>query len=451
MVPAAAEPVAEPEPPAPKPSVLFLAIDDLNDWAGCLGGYPGISTPAIDRLAGQGRLFSHAYCSAPACDPSRSSLLTGLAPWTLGIYDNTVDFRTAHPDVLTLPQYLALHGYRTVGGGKIFHNNFPDVRSWQEHFPTPSAPPPAGRPLNRLLTPHEFRQAKGLDRLLDWGPVDVPPEETSDGQLATWAEERLARDEAEGDDRPLFFAVGFARPHLPWYVPRQYFDAYPLAEVRLPEVLAGDLDDVPEIARQLAGGETLTAIYDPEVARRAVQAYLAAATFVDEQVGRVLAAWEASRHAAHGLVVLWSDHGFHLGEKGHWRKTTLWEEANHVPLIIRGAAVTRPGTPCRRPASLLDLYPTLVELCGLPPHPDLEGVSLAPWLADPTAPRERPAVTALVPGSFAARDERFRYIRYGDGSEELYDHEADPHEWTNVAARRDLGPVKQGLARFLPE
>ncbi len=431
--------------------MLFLAIDDLNDWAGCLGGYPGLVTPAIDRLAGEGRLFTQAYCNAPACDPSRSSLLTGLAPWTLGIYENQIDFRISHPDVLTLPQYLALHGYRTVGGGKVFHNNFPDLRSWQEYFPSPRAVAPPGRPLNGLMSREEFRQASGVDRLLDWGPTEEPPEETSDGQLARWVVERLARDVAEGDERPLFLAVGFAKPHLPWYVPQPYFDAHPLDSVRLPEVPAGDLDDVPAFARQeLAELRDPPALEQPEMARRAVQAYLAAITFVDEQVGLVMDAWDASPHAEGGIVVLWSDHGFHLGEKRHWRKITLWEAATHVPLIVRGGAVTGPGTPCARPASLLDLYPTVVELCGLPPNPELEGESLVPWLADPTAPRQRPAVTSSVPGCFAVRDERFRYIRYRDGSEELYDHETDPHEWTNLAARADLAPVKVALARFLP-
>lgn len=432
---------------AHRPSVLFIAVDDLNHWPGCLSAFPGADTPHLDALAAGGRLFTNAHATAPACNPSRSSLLTGRAPWTLGIYDNQTHFRTVAPDVLTLPQRLAAVGYRTLCGGKVFHPNAPDDRSWQLYQPPPKERVPQGRPLSGLLTREEYRLADGLDRLFDWGPTDHDAAATSDGQLVRWAGEQLSL----AGDEPLFLAVGFGKPHLPWYVPRSYFDALPLESITLPEVEPSDLDDVGPMARDwVISSRIHPELLLPETARRAVQAYLAAMRFGDDQLGLLLEAWRASRHSEGGVIVLWSDHGFHLGEKQHWRKATLWEESTRVPLVIVAEGIGQPGIPCQRPASLQDVYPTVLELCGLERPPEVAGESLLPWLTDPRAPREKPAVTAWAEGCFALRSERFRFIRYRDGFEELYDRENDPHEWHNVAGHAELREAREALARFLP-
>ncbi len=430
------------------PSVLFIAIDDLNDWTGFLGGRPGFETPSLDRLAAEGTAFTRAYASAAACNPSRASLLTGRAPWHLGLYDNAVSLATVAPRLVTLPEVFRAHGYQALGGGKIFHGSFPKPEAWDEYLPPPREPAPRGRPLHGLVAPEAFAALSGLSRLFDWGPTELPVERTGDGQLVQWAREVLARS-VEG---PLFLGVGFAKPHLPWYVPRSYYDLFPAESIELPAVLAGDLDDTGPLAQAWVASQTLwpQLLSDPELARRGVQAYLAAARFVDDRVGELLAAWEASPYADGGVVVLWSDHGFHLGEKLHWRKATPWEEATRVPLIVRAPAVAQPGVACGRPTSLLDVFPTLLELCGLPPVAGLDGASLAPWLREPAAPAQTAAVTAWFQGSAAVRDERYRYIRYLDGFEELYDHDADPDEWTNRAAEPGLAAVKQRLAAFLP-
>jgi arylsulfatase A-like enzyme len=270
----------------------------------------------------------------------------------------------------------------------------------------------------------------------------------SDARVVAWAAEYLARKH----EKPFFLAVGLARPHLPWFVPRKYFDQYPAGSVALPEVKADDLEDVPPAARRMARpeGDHRDVVQNGRW-KEAVAAYLASIAFADAMLGRLLAALDASPHAPNTIVVFWGDHGWHLGEKQHWRKLTLWEEAARVPLIIAAPGVTRAGARCERTVSLLDLYPTLVELCGLAARPGLEGASLLPLLRDPAAARERPAVTTCGFGNHAVRTERWRYIRYADGSEELYDHEKDPNEWTNFAACQSRAETKKELARWLPE
>ncbi len=430
-----------------RPSVLFIAIDDLNHFPGCMTGFPGADTPHLDALAREGRLFTNAHATAPACNPSRSSLLTGLSPSALGVYDNRTHFRVKKPDVLTLPQRLGAAGWRTLCGGKVFHPNAPDDRSWQLYQPPFKEKAPAGRPLAGLMTREEYRLADGLDRLFDWGPSDTDATATGDGQVVTWAEEQLAL----AGRGPLFLAVGFGKPHLPWYVPRSYFDALPLDRIVLPQVDPRDLDDVGPQAKSWVEVNRIHAdLLQPETAKRAVRAYLAAVRFLDDQLGLLLSAWRASPHSEGGVVVLWSDHGFHLGEKLHWRKATLWEESTRVPLVIAADGVEQPGVSCRRPTSLQDLYPTVLELCGLKRPPGLDGESLLPWLQDPQAPRDRPAVTVWTEHAAAVRSERYRYIRYGDGFEELYDHEADPLEWHNLAAQPELATLRAELARYLP-
>ena len=428
-----------------RPNVLFMAIDDLNDWIGCLGGHPDVKTPNLDRLAGRGVLFTNAHCSAPACNPSRASLMTGILPSTSGVYHNPDPWRESPvlKDAVTIPQHFMAHGYSAVGGGKIYHGGFPDPPSWQSYFPSqqqnkPPDPMPPSRPINGIPNTAHF----------DWGPVDVDDPEMGDRKVAAWATEQLRKEH----DKPFFIACGFFRPHLPWYVPQKYFDMYPLDKITLPNVNDNDLDDVPELGRKMArpqGDHANVIKYNQW--RKAVQGYLASITFVDTCVGRVIDALDKSAYAENTIVILWSDHGWHLGEKLHWRKFSLWEEATHNVLMAVVPGVTKPQQRCSRPVTMVDIYPTLIELCGLAPKSELEGKSLVPLLMNPQASWDRPALTTHGRNNHSLRDERYRYIRYSDGTEELYDHEKDALEWNNLADDPKYPAIKKGFAKWLPK
>jgi len=424
-------------PAAEKPNVLFIAVDDLNDWTGALGGYPGIETPSLDRLAANGTLFTRAYCSAPACNPSRASLMTGVRPSTSGVYHNSQPWRRAMPDVVTLPQQFQAAGYKVWGGGKIYHGRFPDPPSWHEYFKRPNDPLPKKRPLNGIPNTAHF----------DWGVVPVSDEEMSDTKVTSWGIDFLQQKQTQ----PFFLAVGIFRPHLPWYAPQKYFDKYPLEKIKLPETLDNDLDDVPAVGQEIARQRDHNRVTSSHNWKKAVQGYLASITYADAQIGRLLDALEKSPHAENTIVVLWSDHGWHLGEKRHWRKFALWEEATRVTMMMSVPGVTKPGSRCERTVSLLDIYPTLCDLCGVEKPSQLEGDSLQPLLKDPSHEWNRPAITTHGQNNHAVRDERWRYIRYHDGGEELYDHQADPLEWKNLAGDDKYKAVKAGLAVHLPK
>jgi len=423
---------------AEKPNVLFIAVDDLNDWTTFLGGYPGVKTPNLDRLARRGTFFTKAYCSAPACNPSRASLLCGVRPSTSGVYYNSNPWRPKMPDAVTLPQHFMAGGYKVHGAGKIFHGGFKDPQSWQVYFDRPGDPMPKTRPANGIPNTAHF----------DWGPIEEDDDAMGDTQVTNFGVEFLG----QAHDKPFFLAVGLFRPHLPWYVPRKYFDGYPLGDVVLPEVKEDDLDDVPPIGRRMAGPEGDHAkVLEYKQWEKAVQGYLASITYTDGQIGRLLDALDKSPYARNTIIVLWTDHGWHLGEKLHWRKFTLWEEAGRVPMIFVVPGLTEPETRCERTVSLLDIYPTLADLCGLPVGEHLEGKSLKPLLEDPAAAWDRPVVTTHGRQNHSVRSERWRYIRYSDGTEELYDHQNDPMEWTNLAGDPKAAAVKEKLAGSLPK
>ncbi len=420
-------------------NVLFIAVDDLNDWVSSLGGHPQCRTPNIDRLAARGVLFTRAYCSAPACNPSRASLMTGVRPSTSGVYHNNQPWRQSPRlrSALTLPQHFAKAGYVAESGGKIYHGAYPHAESWSARFPRPRDPVPSGRPLNGIKNAAHF----------DWGPVAVSDGAMGDAKVVDWAETFLRKKH----DAPFFLAVGLYRPHLPWYVPEKYFAAHPPETVTLPRVPEDDLEDVPAAGRKMARPRgDHRRVTQTNNWRRAVSGYLASVAFADAMVGRLLAALDASEYGKNTIIVLWGDHGWHLGEKEHWRKFALWEEATRVPLIVAAPGVTTAGTRCARTVSLLDLYPTLLDLAGIAPLVELEGRSLVPLLRNVEAKWDRPVVTTHGRGNHAVRSERWRYIRYADGSEELYDHDGDPGEWRNVAEREDLALVKARLGRWLP-
>jgi arylsulfatase A-like enzyme len=425
-----------------RPNVLFVSIDDLNDWIGVLGGHPQALTPNIDRLAARGVLFSNAHCNAPVCKPSRTSVISGLRPTTTGLYRNDQDgFRRFYPDLVTLPQYFMRNGYRTVGGGKILDD--PDPASWEEYWPgrnkiRGSDPEPGGRPANGLADVGN----------LDWGSLPETATPMGDQRLLSkWAVPNLQRGCLE---QPFFMAVGIYKPHLPWYLPTESFAPFPPESTVLPEVLAGDRDDLPRAALRLLGSDDHQQIVDAGLWPDGVAAYLAAVYFADQVVGDLIAALETSAYADNTIVVLWSDNGFHLGEKERWRKQTLWHESTRVPLIFAVPGNLNAGATCVRPVSLLDIYPTLLELCELPPRDDLEGASLVPLLEDPNADWSLPAVSTRDIGTHAVISEEWRYIRYGNGNEELYDLSVDRNDWTNLAARSELASVKADLAAWLP-
>lgn len=425
-----------------RPNVLFVAVDDLNDWIGVLGGHPQSKTPNIDRLVSRGVLFTNAHCAAPACNPSRAALMTGIRPATSGVYHNNQPWRPAMPDAITIPQHFVQHGYTALGSGKIYHGRYPDPASWDEYYPSkqkqrPNDPVPPDRPVNGIPQTSHF----------DWGPLDVESADMGDSQVADWVIQRLTQPR----NRPFFLACGFYRPHLPWYVPRKYFERHPVESVLLPETLDGDLDDVPRGGIQMARPQGDHAkVLANEQWHKAVQGYLASIAFVDEQIGRVLNALDESEHAENTIVVFWTDHGWHLGEKQHWRKFALWEEATRTPLAIVAPGVTKANARCDRPVTLTDIYPTLIELCGLDGRQELEGQSLVALLKDPAREWDRPALTTHGRNNHAVRSDRYRYIRYADGGEELYDHTTDKMEWHNLAGVPEYQRIKESLAQWLP-
>jgi len=459
--------------PASRPNILMIGVDDMNDWVGCLGGYPGVQTPNIDRLARRGVLFANAHCAAPVCNPSRTALFTGLRPSTTGIYDNEQYWRPALPGILTIPEYFRKNGYYAAGAGKVLHHvagfNPPDQWDefqlqvfddpwyrrpawypWVKHEPTPS-----GYPYNGIRNfPGEF----------DWGVLpnsaqpstrdgvvlvqERPEAEYGDMKAVEWAGRFLSKKH----EKLFFAAVGLWHPHIPMFTPQHYLDLYPGDKVNLPIVPEDDLDDVPAQAKKFAEArrDELERIQKEGKWRDMVRAYLASISFADAMVGRVLDSLDQSPYAHNTIVVFWSDNGWHLGEKRHVHKSTLWQRSTHVPLIIAGPVTRDNGRTRSQPVSLLDLYPTFVDLCGLPARADLQGQSLRPLLESSRASHP-PVVTTYWPGNHSVRDERWRYTRYVDGGEELYDEKADPNEFHNLASNPQYRSVKERLARFAPE
>ena len=449
-----------------RPNVLFIIADDLRDYAGWMGGHPQSVTPNMDRLAKMGMRFTNAHCNYALCNPSRTALLTGMLPSSSGVFGNEQDWRRSVQIVgkPTLPEHFKAQGYTTAAAGKIFHANHggPEGRlagwhggrrgfeldaAWDLRFPLrgvqiPDLPVHTGQNFNGLNIWH-----------WDWGGISVPDEKTDDGQIAAFAGDFLSK-KPENPEKPFFLALGLYRPHSPWYVPQRYFDALPLESIVLPEVKADDLDDVPDVAKTHLKEGLHQLIVERNLWKDAVRAYLANVAFCDAMLGRILTALESGPNAKNTIVVFTSDHGWYLGEKQMWHKGKLWEPTTRVPLSIYAPGVTRPESVSAQPVALIDLYPTLCDLTKLPQPEHLDGSSLQPLLLDPAVKRDRPAVTCMGGGNnsgYAARDEHWRYIRYADGSEELYDHQADPHEWTNLAAKPEHAALKAALADFFPK
>jgi len=445
---------------AGKPNVLFIAIDDQNDWIGHLRGHPMAKTPHLDSLAARGTTFLNAHCQSPLCNPSRTSLMLGLRPTTTRIYGLAPAFRTLPEwkDRVTLPQHFAAHGYRTAATGKIFHGgtdagagkaNAADATGRAPEFHVTAPYGGVGsRPPKKLIPPTPM----GNHPLMDWGvwPLDNDDTTKGDYQGASWTVEQIR---TAPKDRPFFIAAGFFLPHVPCYATQKWFDLYPDDDSVLPRILEGDREDTPRFSWYLhweLPEPRLKWVKENNQWRNLVRSYLACTSFVDAQIGRLLAALEDSDQAGNTIVVVWGDNGWHLGEKGITGKNTLWDESTRVPLVFAGPGV-RAGQRCAQPAELLDIYPTLIELAGLPPRQGLDGISLGPQLRDASAKRERPALTSHNQGNHGVRSERWRYIRYADGSEELYDMQTDPHAWHNLAAQPGHAAIIAEHRKWLPK
>lgn len=429
---------------ADKPNVLFLAIDDQNDWIGCMGGHPQVQTPHIDALAKRGTLFLNAQCQSPLCNSSRTSLMTGLRPTTTGIYGLAPSFRSLpeYKDLVTLPQAFSQAGYHTMSTGKIYHGGSGrKPGEWDEVGPAAGIKVwPKGGKLVNTPTAH---------KLVDWGTFPHKDEDKGDYKLASWTIEKLK----EKREKPFFLACGFFLPHVPCYATQKWHDLYPDETLQLPPVLENDRADTPRFSWYLhwkLPEPRLKFLKEDDQWKNLVRSYLACTSFIDAQVGRVMEALEASGEADNTIIVLWTDHGFHLGEKEITGKNTLWDRSARVPMMWAGPGVTA-GQRCARPVELLDMYPTLLELCGLPMQDHLEGLSLAPQLKDAQAPRERMAVTTHNHDNHGVRSEDWRYIRYADGSEELYNMQKDPNEWANLAANPEYADVIAAHKKWMPK
>ena len=422
-------------PPA-RPNVLFIAVDDLRDWVGYFGHNPQAKTPNYDRLARMGTSFTRAYCASPVCNPSRTALMSGLRPSTTGVYENNLDFRPILPPAKMLTTAFRDAGYFVHGSGKIYHEAYRRRDEWDDYLDKERGDP---RP--------RAGQSEGVGGI-KFGPVDCRDDELSDWGIADYGIASLQRKH----DKPFFLAVGFHKPHMPWNVPRKWFDLFPLESIKLPPYLENDLDDLPPAAVRMARPEN---DHGPMLKagrwKEAVQAYLATIAYCDMNLGRLLDAFERSAYRDNTIICLWGDHGWHLGEKHHWRKFALWEEATKAPFMWVVPGVTKPNTLCERTVDFMSIFPTLTDLCGIPTPTHNEGVSIRRLLADPKAAWDLPALTTYRYGNHTVRSEGWRYIRYANGDEELYDETKDPNEWTNLAAKPELATRKAELATFLPK
>ena len=421
-----------------KSNVLFIAIDDLNDWVGCLGGHPQSRTPNLDRLASSGVLFSNAHCAAPSCNPSRTAVFTGISPHRSGLYRNGQSMRQVLPDAELIPKTFSRAGYRSIGSGKMLHY-FIDQRSWDKYFPAKESENPFPRTLYPKNRPVNLTRAGPWQYIeTDWGALDATDQEFGGDYLVS---EWVGKELLKKHDKPFFLACGIYRPHEPWFVPKKYFDAFPIEDIQLPPgYRENDLNDLPAQGKRLGPNRYFAHIREQGQWKNAIQGYLASIYFADTMLGNVLEKLENGPNTDNTIVVLWSDHGWHLGEKEHWQKFTAWRACTRVPLIVRvpkGSEGLPNGTKpsiCSEPVSLLSLAPTLLELNGLDPNNNYDGPSLVPLLAEPKSKWPHVATTYLdAPGSFSISENEWRYIKYANGGEELYNTVKDPYEWHNLA------------------
>lgn len=426
-----------------RPNVVFIMIDDLSDWIEPLGGHPQAITPNLNALAARGVLFTNAQCASPICHGSRTAILTGVAPYRSGVYHNQDRLRNSplldsHP---TISEQFSSSGYVSVGSGKLFHRAHPEA--WSDYYPSLTEQRPEDP-----VPPSRINGITDRGKNFDWGPLDVLDTEMADHKVATWVCDRIKSEQGAS---PTFIGCGFFRPHLPFYAPAKWFSKWKTEKLKLPLVAPGDLGDVPLLS--YASGTVLD--HDAVVAagqwQQGIHGYLASIRFADAQLGRVMNALDNSDMARNTIVVLTSDHGWQLGTKETWRKSTLWEESTRTPMMIVAPGTTTPGTRCHEFVSLLDIYPTLIDLTGISEPQNLDGQSLLSQLVNPAAPRTEPVLTSRRQFEHSLRTGRWRLSRYEDGSMELYDHAVDPYEWNNIAADPSKAGVIENLEVHFPD
>ena len=424
-----------------RPNVLMIAVDDLNHWVSHLGRNPQAITPNIDRLAARGMSFHRAYAPSAICNATRAAMMSGMRPSTTGIYENNIHWRSVIGEGYTLPNFFREQGYYVAGGGKIFHNNSYRESEWESYYSHKS----------RKQLEGTDAKAKQQGKSLSYKASILPIEEFAGGDdtvidyhVAKWAAKELSKKHT----RPFFIAAGIFRPHLPWAVPKKYFDLYPEEDIQLPPYNANDLDDLPN-------DNKIDPIHAQILAenswKKAIRAYLASITYADIQVGRILDALDKSRYRDNTIVVLWGDHGWHLGEKLRWRKFALWEEATRTPYIWVAPGVTKAGSKTDTAVDLQSLWPTLAALVGAPLPQHVEGQSILELLDDPDAPWTIPALTTQGFNNHAIRSTRYRYIKYNRGTKEFYDHANDPYEWTNLAENQASAAIMSELDQWIPK
>ena len=468
-----------------QPNVLFIAIDDLNDWTGSLGGNKQVITPNLDKLASLGTQFTNAHASMAVCVASRNSLLSGLHPTTTGWYSLVEDhdamvasYENVMGDKQMLPALFKSNGYSTYCAGKIFHKGATDYpflmnALWDDVLPE----------YKEKLRPIDYERGEGYggykfypfpkngsqlkrfygDKLKDnhslcGGPLDeedMPEGKMYDEFIAEYAINKLQEDHA----KPFFLSVGFVRPHVPYTAPRKYFEMYDKDKVKVPEVPVDEMKDIPLMGKSIAYNYGVSNMGDYQAVkgmgddylRHLVHSYLACVSFVDDQLGRVLNALEQSKYANNTIIVLWSDHGQSFGEKMNFRKMNLWEETTRVPFLILTPDIKTSGKDCSKPVSLLDIYPTLVDLCNLPKQEHLEGHSLKKLIQNPETDWPYPVVSSWRYKNYAIRSQDYRYIQYRDGSEELYDHAEDPGEHINLASNEAYESIIEDHKKWIPK
>jgi len=436
-----------------KLNILFIAVDDLNNRLGCYGD-PVVDTPNIDRLARRGVRFDRSYCQYPLCNPSRTSLLSGRRPDTTQIFNNNTPPRTYLKDVVFLPEHFRNNGYFTARVGKIAHGRYEDAVTWD--ISENSGREEDGAE-NKRVKARKAARAAGSQAMegglkLQWVKTGNRDEEEPDGHTAR----RIAQLMEQHKDGPFFLGAGFHKPHLPWVAPKKYFDLYPPEKIQLPDTPLDDRDDIPPIALTHTKGDDEMTDLDK---KKCIAAYHACTTFMDAQVGFLLDTMDRLKLWDNTIVMLFGDHGWHLDDHlGLWRKMTVFEEAARAPMIFCAPGM-KAGVACPRLVEYVDIYPTLTELCGLPGPAGAEGISFVPLLKDPQRPWKKAAFTVVVHGKGvmgrSVRTDRYRYTEWGDSNTaELYDHEVDMHEFTNMAfpgaAKRD-DKVKTQLSQLLRE
>jgi len=443
----------------PKPNVVVIAVDDWNDWVGALGNNQ-VKTPNLDKLAKWGVTFHNAQTAAPYCTPSRTAIMTGLSPATTGCYENEV-FLYDYPELVTLPKMFKNNGYEVVGGGKVFHHmpGYLDLSAYDYYFHWNPNEKTRGWGLNawspeNKATPTQI-PVTDVAKIMNYKNFDFVAlpnkleEEMADTKCFNWAAEYLS----EKHDKPFMMTVGSYAPHKPNYVPEKYFDLYPLDKIQLPEIKENDLDDVPKSVKKRMMGQwdhkysKLAGI--DKSSERIVQAYLAACSYADAMVGKVLTALEKGGYLENTIIVLWSDNGYHMGEKKHYAKHTLWQRTANVPYFIAGPGIPHGGN-YYGAMGLIDTYPTLLELSGISTNIKLDGKSLVPVLKNPSKSSDRAVVTSASPTYHSVVNSKWRYITYGDEGEELYDTKNDPHEWNNLASDPRFKNVIEALKKQVP-